>query len=416
MHIEAIVHHKIVSVIQQIKELLESDFPSDSPKKALNTLLTFFDSYHGTLSRALQSNNERILLAAATTINQRIYQYLPVIGFLQRSTDVINSFEYFYSLREITKTYVGANADIVISSEWDYSPLTYGLSVGALPNCVLMGLPVSESSNVLIIPLVGHELGHTVWHQEKIAIKMQPDIQKMVEIEIFNRSNEFKIAFPHHKDLNITKAEISQNLFIVTIIADIMMLCMRQVEEIFCDAFGAELFGIGFLKAFRYLLAPNLGGARTFDYPTLINRAKFLRDYSKNEKSTFMLNYVSSFAEIPTNLTAVDKFLSETADTVAIHFASKLYEESHNIASKDVTHLPNNANARLIKTHFDKGVPPNNPMRLSDIINAAWEFADEKFEVFDVKDQKRHEFNWISQVAFKAIEILEYNQRTSNNA
>ena len=51
---------------------------------------------------------------------------------------------------------------LILSSEWDYSPFMYD-QITDLPSFVFIGLPACESANPLLLPLAGHELGHSVW-------------------------------------------------------------------------------------------------------------------------------------------------------------------------------------------------------------------------------------------------------------
>ena len=335
-----------------------------------------------------------------------------MLGFILRSTNVRNSFEYFYCMRDITRNFIGDEADIIISSEWDYSPLTYGVSVGALPNCVLLGLPASEAANVLVIPLAGHELGHAVWQHKKLSSGVSNRLQKCIVEEILADQAAFKHAFPQHKEIALSEDEIDENFFIVEIVKTIKHYAIRQCEEIFCDAFGVKLFGESFLKAFRYLLAPNLGGKRDFEYPALQTRAELLVKFGAfDEMEACLSEYESNFSEKTPQLNSEDNYIISIADKIAKANADWLCELVCGFVRECAYPTPDRDAAKKICECFKMGVPPNAPPTLATIINGAWLYVDEKFSKFSCREPLREEFDWISQVAFKSIEILEFNQR-----
>jgi hypothetical protein len=96
-----------------------------------------------------------------------LFVAMPLAGFLVRSTNVRNAFELYRpllrlarDLLEPTVTPDQRRTRLVLSSEWEYSPLSYS-ELPDLPGVVLIGLPAPESSNPLLVPLAGHELGHS---------------------------------------------------------------------------------------------------------------------------------------------------------------------------------------------------------------------------------------------------------------
>ena len=93
---------------------------------------------------------------------KKLQTYLPLLGFILRSTNVRNAFEAYPPLLRLARRLLGADTQLILSSEWDFIPVIYH-SIRALPKYVLIGFPAPESSNPLLIPLAGHELGHSVW-------------------------------------------------------------------------------------------------------------------------------------------------------------------------------------------------------------------------------------------------------------
>ena len=192
------------------------------------------------------------------------------------------------------------------------------------------------------------------------------------------------------------------------------MFNTNTLEEVFCDAFGAALFGSGFLKAFRYLLAPSLGNSRDFEYPSLRSRAEFLKAHSRFEVWPQLDGFPLDFSDPKPNVTIQNAYVFNLSDKVAADFAGQVFEKAYAIVELHPKLMTNEDEARRILECFKFGTPPNNPLSLADIINAAWLFVDEEFVAFDTTDNSRIKFEWISEVAFKAIEIFEYNWRIEN--
>lgn len=68
---------------------------------------------------------------------------------------------------------LGANRD-------PFGIFTRIFSFTDLPNFVLIGFPAPESGNPLLIPLAGHELGHTVWKGRSLASKYKKSIEDTI--------------------------------------------------------------------------------------------------------------------------------------------------------------------------------------------------------------------------------------------
>src|SRR4051812_25114337 len=81
-------------------------------------------------------------------------------------------------------------------------PFTYPFVFSELPNFVLIGLPASESDNPLIIPLAGHELGHSVWKIYDLSRRFTPAIEASILQEINASWSGFEKVFDTGADPN----------------------------------------------------------------------------------------------------------------------------------------------------------------------------------------------------------------------
>lgn len=411
MPIELHVRRKITSFIAQIDGLLLSDFPHSSTESALKLIRTHFVDTLARLDKARGTSKHELIQSACVTANMRIYDLLPILGFLLRSTNVRNNFESYDALLQLSTAIIGPQARVVMSSEWDYSPLTYAMTVSVLPDFVLLGMPTSESSNSLILPLAGHELGHSVWQTELVSDHFDAQLQKAAKLYVSGKWTDFQRVFPEFGQISVSDDLLDNNIFVVNIISEILGLAKSQIEETFCDAVGAQLFGAGYVYAFHYLLAPNLGGYRTFDYPKLSTRADFLNRFSGLDlvKLGFP-NYPSEFDDRIPNLTRDDSFIYQAVDNITIDIASEIYEHAKSIvASKASSFRPEATDEAEILQMFRAGVPARKPGSLAGIINAGWQYVRENEAAFN--DQERPLFEWVSELILKSIEVMEFNRR-----
>jgi hypothetical protein len=411
MDIEFNTEEKAKAFISQIDRLLLSDFPHPASESALQMLRAFFTDQIDRLKRASATSDKKVIEGACITVNQRIYNYLPILGFLLRSTNTRNNFEAYYAFVEIARALIGSNADVIFSSEWDFSPLTYPMNVSVLPNYVLLGMPSSESMNALILPLAGHELGHSVWLNEQLENKFAAQVQQEARQLLKADWSKFVRAFPEHQDIQPTDEELTNNMFLSFVISNVVQLALSQVEETFCDGVGVTLFGQSYAFAFHYLLAPSLGGDRSLEYPKMDDRANFIAtlggvDLTKHGFKDFKSEFEDRSYKMPPR----EAFTSEMADAIAISMAPAMYAEARSIVQTKAKQFAADPAAQpgIIKK-FESGVPAREPRSLPDIVNAGWAFFQAEAPTFDGTD--RGLIEWVSELVLKSIEVLEYRSR-----
>jgi hypothetical protein len=411
MTIELYTTEKLTAVVKQIENLLLSDFPHESTRTGLELFATFFNSQITRVKHAGAQSERSLLIRTCTTANARIAAYLPLLGFMLRSTNVRNNFESYDSLLQLAQRLIGQQAKVVISSEWDLSPLTYALSVPVLPGYVLLGMPATESSNALLLPLTGHELGHSVWTNENLENKWAANVEQKIREYLIREKASFHDAFPAFAGGKIDDQEFSTDMFLKLTVEDISPLILGQMEETFCDAVGLKIFGDSFVQAFHYLLAPGFGVDRSLFYPPLPTRAKFMvahggLDFHGLGYSDFPLE----FQEQQPNLSRGQEFISRAADEIAEAMAADLYVEATNRVRQTASDLmPDKSAQAEILTMFKRGIPSRHPRSLSDILNAGWEFVRTEGKTHD--SAERPLFEWISELVLKSIEVLEFRRR-----
>ncbi len=175
----------------------------------------------------------------------------------------------------LARRIIGSNTKLLLSSEWSFSPFTYP-PLDLLPNFVLIGIPASESENPLVLPLAGHELGHTLWGTNKLGRTFEAQVEDEMLTVLAGRLPELLVIAPHTVKESDTKTDLEQNIFVKKYIASSVQWALRQVQEYFCDAVGLFLFDEAFLHAHSYLLAPRVAAPRSLEYPSNASRVNAL--------------------------------------------------------------------------------------------------------------------------------------------
>ena len=91
------------SFISEINRLLELDFPYQHSSVALEALKSYFEQ-RGTVLASFDSNSDPAVVRQNCMLILRDFViYLPLLGFILRSTDVRNAFEVFGPLLRLAR-------------------------------------------------------------------------------------------------------------------------------------------------------------------------------------------------------------------------------------------------------------------------------------------------------------------------
>ena len=189
---------KIQLVLSEIERLEGSEFAYSDSKTALKIIEELFKSDLSRLLSLKTSKNSALLNKSFIYTNFHLTNFMDVLGLILRSTNVRNAFEFYNPLRILLTDLIGSEAGLILSSEWDYSPFTYPPVIEELPDFVLLGLPATESSNVLIIPAAGHEFGHSVWVKAVQPIPVPPRVQRRPAAKGRRGPGPDPGTLPHH--------------------------------------------------------------------------------------------------------------------------------------------------------------------------------------------------------------------------
>lgn len=408
---------RLISFLKEITSIKECEFPYRHSDDALVTIENYFLEELIEPFKILDnsSDHETIKTHCFSIINN-IFTFLPILGFILRSTDIRNSFELFGPLLRLTRKLMGHHlADdpeskleikLVLSSDWEYSPYVYSNLPEFFSHFVLIGLPSPESSNPLLIPLAGHELGHLIWIRNKLSDNFNKYLQDVLFCIIHHKYDFCKKYFPYlppDKPLNF-----NENNDIYEIMALAFDLTISQAEESFCDYVGLKIFHKSYLCAFAYLLSPKLFDVRSVRYPSMLKRVRNLIRASDKFNIPVPPGYVDLFDDaIHLDLNPSGIFLLDLADEALNAVVDKLILLAESIVIESGVLNTNDDEIFRIYNRFKQIVPAEDCRSFQDIISAAWR-AYEDEEIWKDRPKVRKNKNTIlKDLVLKNIEVFE---------
>lgn len=394
----------------QVEALAEGEFPYAAPKDALRRLEKVFASHKERLCALKATEDPNLIQRICSQAVLAIVTCMPFLGLMLRATNVRNAFETFAPLQRLAKTLLGSSTLLVLSSEWEYSPLTY-TRIDDLPDFVLIGLPATESDNPLIIPVAGHELGHSLWDSRRVDNAVTPGIKRALTKEVTDHWSQYERLFPP----NTEKEELWNDLFSVDVVQLIYNWSLRQCEETFCDLIGLRTFGRSYLEAFSFLAAPRMHQSRMPTYPATRDRIAHLLKGAKQfginipngYEQRFELDDKPSKSAPGLQLSLADKATAGVIDDLIMR-ASDLARELDVPTPRwmDLT-----AEVRRLQQH----VPIERADSLQSIINAAWKsVTDGPSDLIQWNSDSSDARKTFTDLVLKSIEIHEIELKQSS--
>jgi hypothetical protein len=360
--------YKLRNILRTIDALLEGDFPLEAGRLALKKLQSVFDTFDGndgSLERARRLNDPANLAQVSQNLNVKVYQALPILGFILRSTNVRNAFEILEPLQAIAKAALQGNPQLILSSEWDYVPFAYPQSLENLKSFILIGLPASEAASALLVPVAGHELGHAVWRNQGIGAGLQNQLQTTCRAHYETNKEEFR---KHFKDYNETDL-VGRNV-LPDAISESTVYASRQVEELFSDLFAYACFGPIYVRAFAYVLAPGEGFSDA-KYPTHTTRLNTIRKVAKDEGTDLPDVTELGFRIDGRRGDARHQFMIRMAELSVADVTDELWKIILSIAERAPLVRPTSELASLHLRNFQIGIPSAKVECIGDVIMLA---------------------------------------------
>ena len=407
---------RVRAVLVEINRIAQYEFPYKGSDQAREKVEQVFNARLALLNTLNDQSDPGLIRQTCSLGLRDVTIYLPLLGFIVRSTNVRNSFEVFRPLLRMARAILEPTipkgqqqTQLIVSSEWMYSPFVFR-EVPGLLGFVLIGLPAAESANPLLIPLAGHELGHSVWASNNSGVRavLGPAAVGEILSVIRSRWPEYQQAFPN---IPITPAQLDQDIAAIRSWEPAAVWALEQTEETFCDFLGIRLFGTSYLEAFAYLLAPVIPGYRAFGYPNTLARVGNLVTAAGTYNATVPANYQAQFEDkqIPT-LPPHSVFLLSVADQALSNLLNTIIQEAERIVAASGIPASNPGQVDRIYARFTLVVPAEKCLCLADILNAAWKaFRDNIFwqgdpQIGDKKDEI------LKELVLKNIELFEIQE------
>jgi len=399
---------RIASALEEIDRLMQSEFPYEYPKVAMGILKERFRNRELVLERIRPDTPVPVIQNECSMSLEMLFVYVPILGFILRSTNVRNAFEAYGPLLRLAMRLMGQDTKLIISSEWEFSPFVYR-SITDLPGFVLIGLPATESSNPLVIPLAGHELGHSVWEMKRVEDEFKDRIRQGTLDELRNkRWSKYKELFPQYK-----KADLEEDWLGRLSWQPACQWSLLQAEEMFCDFFGLRIFAESYLHAFSYLNAPGTSGQRSLRYPNIKRRVNHLCDAANMMKFIIPTDFTTNFVPETEPVEPTTALLVSVADTVSASCANDLLENAQGFADNNDVPFRKFERVKHIVGEFKKWVVPTAKSEtLVDILNAGWECKLDN-HLWDIILQiKKDEWGRILRnLMLKSMEVSEIHAR-----
>jgi hypothetical protein len=403
---------KVTAVLRQIRHLKTADFPYDEPKAALDLLEALYKRDLARLDSLDPGTDPAVRQQTCAHCNLQVAKYQTVLGFVLRATNVRNAFEIYDPLLSLCKKVYGPQVKLILSSEWSFSPFTYPAVFKDLPDLMFIGLPACEAGNALIVPLTGHELGHSLWRMPPaVSSAMFANLKQLLQDQLVTAFTSDWENFKRTFKIIHDPSELLQDLFLRRIWVQSFKLAFRQAEELFCDLLGLRLFGEGFLYSFMYVICPHLGD-RVPHYPPLVTRVNTLANGCSAFGIDLLADFKSYFSEPGrSNLSSEEDFIVKMADVAVDALAQDLVKCVGRHITATGPKLPSNAERDRIAKQFISLSPASQANSLADIINAGWQIRlnPTSWEAFDFDEATGRAI--LNDLVYKTVEVLEYETR-----
>lgn len=300
------------------------------------------------------------------------------------------------------KGVIGPDARLLISSEWNFVPFTYPMTIDQLPQFALVGTPASESGNILAAPVAGHEIGHSVWRVPPTRADFEAQFRIEVEKALASKPTEVARL----------SGALGGGLSALDRIRNTCVLYgMKQLEEIFCDAIGLYLFGSSFLYAIEYFLAPG-GGPRSLKYPSDLERLRLLNEGTDILRLTPLGPLFERWNDSVLQANQID--LAAIIDQGVSAMSLVVVQKAFDILSDKGVGSSDPAVVTAAQEAFDRGEPLDRAAKLAEIVTAGWEILRRDNGLGEERDRERYRL--LGELMLKSVEVSEFKLRVAADA
>jgi len=366
MELVRAAREKLESAIELAENLRGGTFPYPHSEEVLRGISALFRS---ALERLDPEADEKTLRNQCNLTTLLLDDFLPLLGFIHRSKSSANAFELYGPLLRLVRNLVDERSRLVLASEWRFSPFTY-VGIPSLNDVVWVGLPASESSNALLTPLAGHEVGHHLWAVRLLSPKYRVETWKALLAKIEADWAEYRRRFA---DAPADMESFRSDVFAIARWSVHHEWALRQCEEIFCDLVGLRLFGDAYIHAFAYLLAPGSATRGARFYPHLSGRVAYLSKACQHWGFTVPPGYETAWAPAEDgDPTSEEAYLTKITDDSVGTLLPRLLGDVETVIPTDSVPLVDEKEVASAVRSLGILTPTQNPVSLAAVVNAGW--------------------------------------------
>ena len=112
---------KLARASNQLDSLQSDETPNRDTDFALSQIRVVFDKLQEQAGPVERSADADLMSAFAADVTKAIAIHLPLLGFIRRSSNVRNAFEFYGPIVLLARQLLGEETRFMHSSEWDYS-------------------------------------------------------------------------------------------------------------------------------------------------------------------------------------------------------------------------------------------------------------------------------------------------------
>ncbi len=397
----ASTRRRVRTFLQQIRELEAADFPHEDGKEALAAIKEGILIRHRALDRMPAMMAATLVDQTCSDTTVTLEKYTSVLGFILRSTNIRNAFEVHFPLKRLIQKTIVSDAKLIMSSEWNFVPFTYPMTLPMLEKFVLVGGPAPESENVLIVPLAGHEIGHSAWRQHKVEASIRQAlllaVDKAINADIQKRDKILIDLKSYGHDLTW----LQQTCF---------KFAQKQLEEVFCDMFALYVFGPSYLYAYEYFLAPGRP-LRSPDYPASEDRVRYLEDGAARLNLSYDSDLFARWLPSPLPHGINGEILS-FSDAAVRGVYSSICDQAFDLLKRAAVPICDNAVVSRVMQALGRGVPDGDGATLAEIVTAGWCYLRAQGGLS--LDSEQSQLIMLNELMLKSVEVSEFKLRIGN--
>jgi hypothetical protein len=409
-----LTRHKLDAALRSIELVISKNHPFTEGPDALQGIKRHLVELRNRILRTGQS--EALVKQACKVAIEQLAEIVPLVGFIDRSTDVSGPVEFHKPFSRVVRKLVGPNVKLILSSMWNFSPYTIAYPEDVpkyVENFVYVSFSFSEADNAFLTPLAAHELGHNLWNRDKVKLSLKGPVGEEIH-RLINAKNLNRQVYAAGQAIGL------DDLFGQMSWQPVSDWAIKQLEESFCDFVALYLFGPSYIYAFAHYLSPGLNASEP-RYPQAHERFSSLLQLASEEgwklEEAFSVGLFDvSNRPIDAGSNSSMEIMLEMADQVRKKLVPKVAGIARSIVEGGGLLFGESGIDELSK-QLSQGIPCSGAGSVMSLINAGWVVFIEKF--FKNSGQEfwglpLEEFPRIlNEILLKSLEIHEIEARLS---